>query len=134
MDLDLQVRSDICVSILYNGKKLLDDSSVQLPPGESNSIRAVLTKFLRGYIGQSRMATRQAASSRLLKAASKALGEIDKQPIRGEYTFWILKHCPAPLLHFYLENNDIPEETLKQLQSKVNKIVKNWLNLPGQPL
>lgn len=134
MDLDLQVRSDICVSILYNGKKLLDDSSVQLPPGESNSIRAALTKFLRGYIGQSRMATRQAASFHLLKAASKALGEIDKQPIRGEYTFWILKHCLTPLLHFYLENNDIPEETLKQLQSKVNKIVKNWLNLPGQPL
>ena len=129
-DLDLHLRLDKCVSILYNGKKLLDDSSVQLPSGRTSSIRTAPTKFLGGYIGHSRSVTTQSASSRLLKTASNALGEIDKQPIRGEYKCWILKHYLAPSLHFYLAIDDIPEETIKRLQTRVNKIVKKWLNLP----
>ena len=129
-DMDLQVRPDKCVSILYNGKKVLDDSSVQLPSGSTNSIRAAPTKFLGGYVGHTHSATRKAASTRLLKVISKALDEIDKQPIRAEYKCWTLKHYLAPSLHLYLAIEDIPEETIKQVQAKVNKIVKKWLNLP----
>ena len=103
MALDLHVRPNKCLSILYNGKKWLDDSSVQLLPGRTNSIRTAPTKFLGRHIGQNRSTTRQATSSRLLKTASKALDEIDKQPIRGEYKCWILKHYVAPSLHFYLQ-------------------------------
>ena len=130
IDLDLYLRLDKCVSILYNRKKLLDNSSVQLPLGRTSSIPTALTKFLGGYIGHSCSVTTKSASSRLLKTASNALGEIDKQPIRGEYKCWILKHYLAPSLHFYLAIDDIPEETIKRLQTRVNKIVKKWLNLP----
>ena len=101
------------MSILYKGEKLLEHSSVQLPSGRISSIRTASTKFLGGYIGLSRSVTTQSASSRLLKTASKALGEIDKQPIRGEYKCWILKHYLAPSLHFYLAINEVPEETIK---------------------
>ena len=84
-DMDLQVRPDKCVYILYNGKKVLDDSSVQLPSGSTNSIRAAPTEFLGGYVGHTHSATRKAASIHLLEFITKALDEIDKQPIRGEY-------------------------------------------------
>ena len=109
---------------------MLDDSSVQLPSGRTSSIRTAPTKFLGGYIGHSHSVTTRSASSRLLKTASNALGEIDKQPIRGKYKCWILNHYLAPSLHFYLVIDDIPEKTIKWLQTRVNKIVKKWLNLP----
>ena len=53
-DIDLHVRPDKCVSILYNGKKLLENATVQLPTGRSCSIHAAPTKFLGGNIAHNR--------------------------------------------------------------------------------
>ena len=69
-DIDLHVHPDKCVSILYNDKKLLENSTVELPIGRSRSIHAAPTKFLGGYIAHNRLATKQAASSRLLRTIS----------------------------------------------------------------
>ena len=70
MDLNLQVCPDKCVNILYNGKKLLDNLSVQLTPGKTNSICTAPTKLLIGYTSQSHTA-RLAVSSHLLKLPLK---------------------------------------------------------------
>ena len=70
MDLNLQVHPDKCVNILYNGKKLLDNLSVQLTPGKTNSIYTAPIKLLIGYTSQSHTA-RLAVSSHLLKLPLK---------------------------------------------------------------
>ena len=129
-DLDLHVRPDKCVSILFNGKKMLEDSTIQLPTGRTNNIRNAPTKFLGGYIGHTRQASTRAASSRLTKTVLSALVEFDHQPIRGEYKCWLRKHYLPPSLHFYLAVDDILKTGINQLQSKINKQIKKWLHLP----
>ena len=116
--------------ILYNGKKLLENSTVQLPTGRSRSIHAAPTKFLGKYIAHNRLATKQAASFRLLRTISDALSEIDRCLIRGEYKSWILKHTLAPSVHYYLSIHDILEGTIQKLHSKVNNLTKKWPGLP----
>ena len=130
MEIDLQIRPDKCTSILFDGKKLLTNSSMPLPCGKTRDIRSAPTKFLGGFIAHNRKTARLAASDHLSTTITSALRKLEKSPIRGEYKIWVLKHYVGPSVNFFLAIDDIPKCTLKSIQGKITKHIKKWLNLP----
>ena len=130
MEIDLQIRPDKCTSILFDGKKLLTNSSMPLPCEKTRDIRSAPTKFLGGFIAHNRKTARLAASDHLSTTITSALRKLEKSPIRGEYKIWVLKHYVGPSVNFFLAIDDIPKCTLKSIQGKITKHIKKWLNLP----
>ena len=86
-DLDLTLRPDKCVSILFDGTKNIDPkSNITLTNGFTHNISEAPTKILGHLIAtspaQSRSASAKKLESKLLHVS--AVEKIDSRPIRGE--------------------------------------------------
>ena len=115
-DLDLTLKPEKCVSIVFNGVKMDHTMSFPLKNGPTRNIANVPTKVLGKLMAVSTSQTKSAASSKLEKRAIK---KIDERPIRGEYKVWIWKNYLAPSLHFQLMVDLLKKDSVNKIQSKV---------------
>ena len=129
-DLNLTLKPEKCVSIVFNGSKMDHTTTFSLRNGSTRNIADAPTKLLGKLIAVSTSKTKNAATSELENRILSALKRIDERPIRGEYKVWIWKNYLAPSLHFQLMVQLLKKESVRKIQGKVTKFLKSWLNLP----
>ena len=100
-EIDLVIRPDKCVTLQFNGKKVLDQC-VDIIDGETRSIVEKDTKCLGASVASSRQKTSSIAKRRLKESITKALKSIDSRLIRGEYKVWIYRNYVVPSSRFLL--------------------------------
>ena len=129
-DLGLALRPDKCVTLCFDGKKILRDARVQLSEGSTRNIASGATRFLGRTIDETMQSSCKESAERIRKKITGALKKIDERPIRGEYKVWIYKHYVATSVFFLLAVDAISESTIKSIQSGATRFIKKWLNLP----
>ena len=92
----------------------------------AESPRNVLDHLIADSPSQFKKASAKKLENKLLTAVK----EIDKCPIRGEFKSWILQHYLAPSVYFLLMVDLISDTSIVNIQKKLTKFVKKWLNLP----
>ena len=70
------------------------------------------------------------SAKKITEKVYRALDEIDKRPIRGEYKVWIYKSYLVPSLTFNLTVERIPKSVISKLQTRATSLIKRWLNVP----
>ena len=100
-EIDLVIRPDKCVTLQFNGKKVLDQC-VDIIDGETRSIVEKDTKCLGASVASPRQKTSSIAKRRLKERITKALKSIDSRLIRGEYKVWIYRNYVVPSSRFLL--------------------------------
>ncbi len=129
-DLGLQVRPDKCVSYIFDGKKTHNHTTFNLQQGTTHNITSAPTKFLGQTIGANAQTTKSLSAKKIIEKMYRALDEIDKRPIRGEYKVWIYKSYLVPSLTFNLTVERIPKSAISKLQTRATCLIKRWLNVP----
>ena len=128
-EIDLVIRPDKCVTLQFNGKKVLDQC-VDIIDGETRSIVEKDTKCLGASVASSRQKTSSIAKRRLKERITKALKSIDSRLIRGEYKVWIYRNYVVPSSRFLLAVELISASVVESIQSTATRFIKRWLNLP----
>ena len=77
-EIDLIIRPDKCVTLVFDGKKILKNHRIELTNGWTRSISKGATKFLGATSHQS---TASKANKQLVEKISLALKSIDSRPI-----------------------------------------------------
>ena len=90
-DLDLKIRPDKCVSLVFDGSTM-KPSSLPLSAGFTTPVANKPTKILGQTLGKDVATSRSAASSKLKARFFTALSNIDSQPIRESIDFEALRH------------------------------------------
>ena len=128
--LDLHLKPAKCISLAFDGRKVVPDVTYALTAGRTLSISNHPTKFLGKVLADCPRSTAKHAVSRLKSLILPNLQKIDDTHIRGEYKTWILNYYLLPSIHFHLMVNDIPKSHIYSLQRKLTRTLKKWLNLP----
>ena len=121
--IDLVIRPDKCVTLQFNGKKVLDQC-VDLIDGETRSILGKDTKILGATVASSRQKTSSIAKRRLKERITQALKSIDSRPIRGEYKVWIYRNYVVPSSCFLLAVEPISASGIESIQSTATRFIK----------
>ena len=132
-EIDLVIRPDKCVTLQFNGKKVLDQC-VDIIDGETRSIVEKDTKCLGASVASSRQKTSSIAKRRLKERITKALKSIDSRLIRGEYKVWIYRNYVVPSSRFLLAVEPISASEVESIQSTATRFIKRWLIYPGMQL
>jgi len=128
-DLDLTLRLDKCISVIFNGNKMDHKITFYLANGSTCKIAEARTKILGKLIAGS--STKQTVATKLDSKIISAIQRLDDRPIRGEFKVWIWKNYLAHSLRFMLMVDAAKESVLVKIQKKVIKYIKRWLlNLP----
>ena len=91
-EIDLTLHPDKCVTLIFDGKKILKNHRIELTDGWTRSISEGATKFLGATIATSHQSTASTAKKQLEEKISLALKSIDSRPIRGEYKVRIFRN------------------------------------------
>ena len=102
-----------CVSYIFNGKKTHNRTTFNLQQGTTCNITSAPTKLLGQTIGANAQTTKSLSAKKITEKVYRALDEIDKRPIRGEYKVWIYKSYLVPSLTFNLTVERIPKSVSK---------------------
>ena len=129
-EIDLVIRPDKCVTIVFDGKKIIKNHRIELTDGWTRSISEGATKFLGATIATSRQSTASTAKKQLEEKFSLALKSIDSRPIRGEYKVWIFRNYVVPSSRLLLTVDPISDNGIRSIQSTATKFIKRWLKLP----
>ena len=124
------IRPDKCVTIVFDGKKIIKNHRIELTDGWTRSISEGATKFLGATIATSRQSIASTAKKQLEEKFSLALKSIDSRPIRGEYKVWIFRNYVVPSSRFLLTVDPISDNGIRSIQSTATKFIKRWLKLP----
>jgi len=114
-DIGLQIRPDKCVSIVLQGKKVLNRTFVLHNNNTTKSIKDAPSKFLGQTIASSNSAARLISSKRLSKDLTDSMERLDAIPIRGDYKIWIYRYYVIPAIFFQLAVNNIPPTTISKI-------------------
>ena len=107
-DLDLTIRADKCVSMVFDGNEVKKKATFRVGDGVTRNITDGATKFLGSVLAASQQGTKTQAGKILLEAFSEKLSNLDKAQIRGEYKLWIYKRYLTQSIRFFLSVNPIP--------------------------
>ena len=129
-DLDLSLRPDKCISLIFDGKKMDSKTTFPLAMGSTRNIADAPAKILGKLVTGSSSLTKQALAASLDKKIISTMQRLDDRPIRGEFKVWAWKNYPAHSLRFMLMVTAVQESVLLKIQKKVTKYIKRWLNLP----
>ena len=129
-DLDLHLKPAKCISLAFDGRKMVPDVTYALTAGRTSNICNHPTKFLGKVLADCPRSTAKHAVSRLKSLILPNLQKIDNTQIRGEYKTWILNYYLLPSIHFHLMVNVIPKSQIYSLQRTLTRTLKKWLNLP----
>jgi len=121
--MDLVIRPDKCVTIVFDGKKIIINHRIELTDAWTRSISEGATKFLCATIATSHQSTSSTAKKQLEENFSLALKSIDSRPIRGEYKVWIFRNYiyVLPSSRFLLTVDLISDNGIRSIQSTATK-------------
>ena len=128
-EIDLHLRPDKCISLIFTGKRFDKKTTVKLKTGNTCNISEKPSRML-GKIFASSGSTSTPPCTQLLAKFKSSITQLDKRPIRGEYKLWIYRHYLAPSLNFFLAINTITKHVLTKMEAMATKMLKKWLNLP----
>ena len=129
-DLDLTLRPDKCISVIFDGKKMNHNTTFSLFNGSTRNIAEVPTKILGKIMTGSNTLTKRALTAKLESKVISVMQRLDTRPIRGEFKVWVWKNYLAHSLRFMLMVDAVQESVLVKIQKKITKFIKRWLNLP----
>ena len=123
-NLDLTLRPDKCISVIFDGKKMDHKTIFSLVNGSTRNIADASTKILGKLVAGSFSSTKQALAAKLDKKIISTMQRLDDRAIRGEFKVWVWKNYPAHSLHFMLMVDAVQESVLVKIQKKVTKYIK----------
>ena len=129
-DLDLKLKPPKCVSLVFDGKKMVKSASFYVGSGSSRNITSGPTKFLGQLQTSSKKFNTYESSKKFIATFHQKLEALDKAQVRGEYKLWIYKRYLVPSFQFILAVDPISERAIKKMQAASLKMIKRWLNLP----
>ena len=129
-EIDLIFNPSKCVSLCFDGKACLKNTTFKLGDGSTQNVISKPIKFLGKMLGHSRRETMRAASSKIKDILLPALQRITEANVRGEYKVWVYQHYLMPSLNFHLTVNDISRSQTLSLQRMITRHLKSWLDLP----
>ena len=128
---DLTLKPEKCISITFDGEKIDKKSTIPIGNDFTRNIAESPWNVLGHLIADSPSQSKKASAKKLeINSYITAVKEIDKRPIRGEFKSWILQHYLAPSVYFLLMVDLISDTSISNIQKKLTKFVKKWLNLP----
>ena len=86
-EIDLIIRPDKCVTLVFDGKKILKNHRIELTNGWTRSISEGATKFLGATIATSHQSTASKAKKQLEEKISLALKSIDSRRYEENINF-----------------------------------------------
>ena len=122
-DLDLTIRADKCVSMVFDGNEVKKKATFRVGDGVTRNITDGATKFLGSVLAASQ-GTKTQAGKILLEAFSEKLSNLNKAQIRGEYKLWIYKRYLTQSIRFFLSVNAIPSTYISKMQKMGMKLLK----------
>ena len=84
-DLDLSLRPDKCVSVIYDGNRIDPKSRISLMDGSTRNISEAPSKILGHLLAVTLSHSRVTSAKKLESKLLTAVTNIDHRPIRGEY-------------------------------------------------
>ena len=102
-DLDLTLRPDKCISVIFNGNKMDHNITFSLANGSTRNIAEAPTKILGKLIAGSSSLTKQTVATKLDSKITSAIQRLDDNPIRGEFKVWIWKNQSCSLTPFIVD-------------------------------
>ena len=129
-EIDLIIRPDKCVTVVFDGKKVLKNHRIELTNGWTRSISEGATKFLGATIATSHQSTASKAKKQLEEKISLALKSIDSRPIRGEYKVWIFRNYVVPSSRFLLTVDPISDNGSDPSRPLPQSLLRNGSDFP----
>ena len=129
-ELDLMLKPPKCISLVFDGKKMVKSASFQVGSGSTRNITTGPTKFLGQLQTSSQKSNTCESGKKFITAFQRHLDNLDQVQVRGEYELWIYKRYLVPSFHFVMAVDPIPETAIKKMQAVALRMIKRWLNLP----
>ena len=131
-DLDLILRPDKCVTIIFDGNKMNQSNTISLSNGHTRNIAESHSSIL-GHVSTT-LKPRATSAKKLESKLLSAIKRIDERPIRGEYKIWILKNYVAPSIQFLLIVDLVSENSLLTIQKRSRSTSSHGSTSPGASL
>ena len=129
-DLDPTLKPPKCVSLVFDGKKMIKSATFQVSSGSTRNIISGPTKFLGQLQTLLQKSNTCESGKKFITTFQQKLESLDQVQVRGEYKVWIYKRYLVPSFHFVMAVDPIPETAIKKMQAATLRMIKQWLNLP----
>ena len=91
-DIDLEIRPDKCVSVVYSGSKIKKTCSFPIGEGHTRNLSSgAAARFLGHTLAHSLSVQRNLSSEKITNLFINMLEKVNEAPLRGEHKLWIYK-------------------------------------------